>query len=128
MTVELTGRMDEHGRIWLTVTVRGNRGEAEIEALIDTGFSQSLAIPVGVAAPLGLELTGSVSLELADGRELVFFTFAATVVIDTIEAPVDIIVTERGTPLIGTALLQTLEGHLSVRFDEGTVTFSVPSA
>jgi len=126
--VELTGRMDEHGRIWLTVTVRGNRGEAEIEALIDTGFSQSLAIPVGVAAPLGLELTGSVSLELADGRELVFFTFAATVVIDTIEAPIDIIVTERGTPLMGTALLQTLEGHLSVRFADGAVTLSVPSS
>jgi clan AA aspartic protease len=120
--------MDEHGRIWLTVIVRGNRGEAEVEALVDTGFTQSLAIPVGLAAPLGLELTGSVSLELADGRELVFFTFAATVAIDTIEAPIDIIVTERGTPLIGTALLQTLDGHLSVRFDEGAVTLSVPSA
>jgi len=126
--MELTGRMDEHGRIWLTVTVRGSRGEAEIEALVDTGFTQSLSIPVGVAAPLGLELTGSVSLELADGRELVFFTFAATVVIDTLEAPVDIIVTERGMPLVGTALLQTLGGHLSVRFDDGTVSLSVPSA
>ena len=126
--MELIGRMDEHGRIWLTVIVRGNRGEAEVEALVDTGFTQSLAIPVGLAAPLGLELTGLVSLELADGRELVFFTFAATVAIDTIEAPIDIIVTERGTPLIGTALLQTLDGHLSVRFDEGAVTLSVPSA
>jgi clan AA aspartic protease len=126
--MELIGRMDEHGRIWLTVIVRGNRGEAEVEALVDTGFTQSLAIPVGLAAPLGLELTGSVSLELADGRELVFFTFAATVAIDTIEAPIDIIVTERGTPLIGTALLQTLDGHLSVRFDEGAVILSVPSA
>jgi clan AA aspartic protease len=126
--MELVGRMDEHGRIWLTVIVRGNRGEAEVEALVDTGFTQSLAIPVGLAAPLGLELTGSVSLELADGRELVFFTFAATVAIDTIEAPIDIIVTERGTPLIGTALLQTLDGHLSVRFDEGAVILSVPSA
>jgi clan AA aspartic protease len=126
--MELIGRMDEHGRIWLTVIVRGNRGEAEVDALVDTGFTQSLAIPVGLAAPLGLELTGSVSLELADGRELVLFTFAAIVAIDTIEAPIDIIVTERGTPLIGTALLQTLDGHLSVRFDEGAVTLSVPSA
>jgi len=126
--MELTGRMDEHGRIWLAVTVRGNRGEAEVEAIVDTGFTQSLSIPVGLAAPLGLELTGSVPLELADGRELAFFTFAATIVVGELEVPVDIIVTERGTPLIGTALLQTLDGHLSVRFDEGEVTLSVPSA
>jgi len=75
-----------------------------------------------------LELTGSVPLELADGRELAFFTFAATIVVGELDVPVDIIVTERGTPLIGTALLQTLDGHLSVRFDEGAVTLSVPSA
>jgi len=124
--MELTGRMDEHGRIWLTVTVRGNRGESEVEAMVDTGFTQALSIPVGLAAPLGLELTGSVPLELADGRELVFFTFAATVVVGTLEAPIDIIVTERGAPLIGTALLQTLEGHLSVRFADGSVSLSVP--
>ncbi len=126
--MELTGRMDEHGRIWLTVTVRGNRGESEVEAMVDTGFTQALSIPVGLAAPLGLELTGSVPLELADGRELVFFTFAATVVVGTLEAPVDIIVTERGVPLIGTALLQTLEGHLSVRFADGSVALSVPTS
>ena len=117
--MELTGRMDEHGRIWLTVTVRGNRGESEVEAMVDTGFTQSLSIPV---------LTGSVPLELADGRELVFFTFAATVVVGALEAPVDIIVTERGTPLIGTALLQTLEGHLSIRFADGAVSLSVPTS
>jgi len=126
--MELTGRMDEHGRAWLPVTVRGNRAETTLEAVVDLGFTETMVLPIEVAAPLGLELTSSIPLELADGRIQTFFLFAAIVVVGNLEVPVDIIVTERGTPLIGTALLQTLEGHLSVRFDEGTVTFSVPSA
>lgn len=126
--MELTGRIDEHGRIWLTVIVKGNRGEAEMEALLDTGFTHALSVPVGLAAPLGVELTGFIPLELADGTERSFFSFAAIVVMGTLELPVDIIVTERGTPLIGTALLQTLEATLTANFADGMVTLAVPSA
>ena len=126
--MELTGRMDEHRRAWLPVRVRGNRGETTLEALVDLGFTETMVLPIEIAAPLGLELTSSIPLELADGRIQTFFLFAATVVMGDLELPVDIIVTERGMPLVGTALLQTLEGHLSVRFDEGAVTLSVPSA
>jgi len=126
--MELTGRMDEHGRAWLPVTVRGNRGETTLEAVVDLGFTETMVLPIEIAAPLGLELTSSIPLELADGRIQTFFLFAATVVMGDLELPVDIIVTERGMPLVGTALLQTLEGHLSVRFDDGTVSLSVPSA
>jgi predicted aspartyl protease len=126
--MEWTGRMDEHGRVWLPITVRGNRGETTLEAVVDLGFTETMVLPIEIAAPLGLELTSSIPLELADGRIQTFFLFAAIVVVGDLEVPVDIIVTERGTPLIGTALLQTLDGHLSVRFDEGAVTLSVPSA
>jgi predicted aspartyl protease len=87
-----------------------------------------MVLPIEIAAPLGLELTSSIPLELADGRIQTFFLFAATVVVGDMEVPVDIIVTERGTPLIGTALLQTLEGHLSVRFADGSVSLSVPTS
>ena len=126
--MELTGRIDEHGRAWLSVTVRGNRGETTLEAVVDLGFTETMALPIEIAAPLGLELTSSIPLELADGRIQTFFLFAAIVVVGELEVPVDIIVTERGMPLIGTALLQTLEGHLSVRFADGAVTLSVPSS
>jgi predicted aspartyl protease len=126
--MELTGLMDEHGRVWLPITVRGNRGETTLEVVVDLGFTETMVLPIEIAAPLGLELTSSIPLELADGRIQTFFLFAAIVVVGDLEVPVDIIVTERGTPLIGTALLQTLDGHLSVRFDEGAVTLSVPSA
>jgi hypothetical protein len=75
-----------------------------------------------------VELNGFSIMELADGREQVFFTFFATAIVGDLEVPVDIIVTERGMPLIGTALLQTLEGHLSVRFADGSVSLSVPTS
>ncbi len=126
--MELTGRMDEHGRAWLPVTVRGNRSETTLEAVLDLGFTETMVLPIEIAAPLGLELTSSIPLELANGRIQTSFLFAAIIVVGDLEVPVDIIVTERGTPLIGTALLQTLEGHLSVRFTDGTVTLSVPSS
>jgi predicted aspartyl protease len=126
--MELTGRMDEHGRVWLPITVRGNRGETTLEVVVDLGFTETIVLPIEIAAPLGLELTSSIPLELADGRIQTFFLFAATVVVGDLEVPVDIIVTERGTPLIGTALLQTLEGHLSVRFADGSVSLSVPTS
>jgi predicted aspartyl protease len=126
--MELTGRMDEHGRVWLPITVRGNRGETTLEAVVDLGFTETMVLPIEIAAPLGLELASSIPLELADGRIQTFFLFAATVVVGDMEVPVDIIVTERGTPLIGTALLQTLEGHLSVRFADGSVSLSVPTS
>ncbi|MFA0731866.1 MAG: hypothetical protein LKKZDAJK_001855 [Candidatus Fervidibacter sp.] len=126
--MEVTGRLDEHGRAWLPITVRGNRGEATIEAVIDLGFTETMALPIEIAAPLGLELTSSIPLELAAGRLQTFFLFAATIVFGELEIPVDIIVTERGAPLIGTALLQTLEGHLSVGFADGSVSLSVPTS
>jgi predicted aspartyl protease len=88
--------MDEHGRVWLPITVRGNRGETTLEAVVDLGFTETMVLPIEIAAPLGLELTSSIPLELADGRIQTFFLFAAIVVVGDLEVPVDIIVTERG--------------------------------
>ncbi len=126
--MELTGRIDELGRVWVPIMVRGNRAETTVEAMIDLGFTGAAVLPVEIAVPLGMELNGFSLLELADGREQTFFTFAATVVLGSLEVPVDLIVTERGTPLVGTALLQALEALLSLNFHEGTVTLSVSMA
>jgi hypothetical protein len=63
--MELQGRMDENGQMWLTITVRGMRGETTIEAMVDSGFTWALALPVSVAVPLGLELVDFRPAELA---------------------------------------------------------------
>jgi predicted aspartyl protease len=79
--MELQGRMDENGQIWVTLTVRGTRSETTIEAVVDTGFTHPLLLPVAIAVPLGLELVDFAPMELADGRVQNFFAFAVTVVI-----------------------------------------------
>jgi predicted aspartyl protease len=56
--MELTGRMDEMGRVWLPIAVRGNRAETALEAMVDLGFTGAVILPVEIAAPLGVELNG----------------------------------------------------------------------
>ncbi len=126
--MELQGRMDENGQVWLTIAVRGMRGEAQIEAMVDTGFTWALSLPISIAVPLGLELVDFRPAELADGTVKHFFAFAATVVIGEKELPAVCLVTETGTPLIGTLLLQSLGSTLTIRFVDSSVTLSLPTA
>ena len=41
--------------------------EIAVDAVIDTGFDGYLCLPVQLAIQLGLELSGSIKVELADG-------------------------------------------------------------
>ncbi len=126
--MDLQGRMDENGQIWVTLTVRGMRSEATIEAIVDTGFTHPLLLPVTIAVPLGLELVDFTPMELADGRLQHFFTFAVTVVIDGREFPTVCLVTETGTPLIGTLFMQSIGATLIAKFAESAVALNVPNA
>lgn len=123
--MELQGRVDENGQIWLTLSVRGMRGEAQIEAMVDTGFTWALSLPISIAVPLGLELVDFRPAELADGTVKHFFAFAVNVTIGEKEVPAICLVTEMGTPLIGTLLLQSLSATLTARFAEGAASLSI---
>jgi hypothetical protein len=126
--MDLQGRMDENGQIWVTLTVRGMRSEATIEAIVDTGFTHPLLLPVTIAVPLGLELVDFTPMELADERLQHFFTFAVTVVIDGREFPTVCLVTETGTPLIGTLFMQSVGATLIAKFAESAVALNIPNA
>ena len=126
--MELQGRMDENGQIWVTLTVRGMRSEATIEAVVDTGFTRPLPLPVTIAVPLGLELVDFTPMELADGRLQHFFTFSVTIVIDGREFPTVCLVTETGTPLIGTLFMQSVGATLIAKFAESAVALNFPNA
>ncbi len=125
--MDLQGRMDENGQIWVTLTVRGMRSEATIEAVVDTGFTHPLLLPVTIAVPLGLELVDFTPMELADGRLQHFFTFAVTVVINGREFLTVCLVTETGTPLIGTLFMQSIGATLIAKFAESAVVLNVPN-
>lgn len=125
MTVE--GHIDEALQIRLPVRVWGQRGVAELNAIVDTGFNGALSLPVSVAVTLGLSLTDLDIVELADGRtqpELIFEGWAQNG-----EAPeqlVDILLTFGEEALVSMALLNLLNADLQVPLSRRTVTLTLP--
>jgi hypothetical protein len=114
--MELQGRMDENGQIGVTLTVRGMRSEATIEAVVDTDFTRPLPLPVTIAVPLGLELVDFTPMELV------------TIAIDGREFPIVCLVTETGTPLIGTLFMQSIGATLIAKFAESAVALNFTNA
>ena len=71
----MRGFFDDNGRPKVRFRVEGTRNSGEIEALFDTGFSGSLALPPQHLIAVGAELVGIEPMTYADGRtsnELLF--------------------------------------------------------
>lgn len=109
----ITGRVSaDEARIQLKVC--GPHGEAEIDAVIDTGFTASLSLPANLIVSLGLEWRSIDRGILADGSEILFDVFEAQVVWDRKYRR--ILIDEADTdPLIGMALLRGFELKIEVR-------------
>ena len=91
-----------------------------VEAILDTGFSGSLTLPRGVIDTLGLAFRSRGSAELADGSEIQFDIFAATVLWDG--SPRSILVEAAETDsLLGMSLLYGHEIRIRA-VDGGLVT------
>lgn len=78
----ITGMIQAHeSRIRLMV--RGSqRREQEIEAVIDTGYTEWLSLPLGLIAPLGLRWKTVGRAILADGSECMFDIYRGEVLWD----------------------------------------------
>lgn len=116
----ITGTVQaDEGRIRLKV--RGSqRREQEIEAVIDTGYTERLSLPPSLIASLGLRWKTFGRAILADGSERVFDVYTGTVLWDgkirrlrIDEADTD--------PLVGMKLLSGYELKMQVR-SRGKVT------
>ena len=67
----------DEGRIRLKV--KGPKGEREVEAIVDTGFTAYLTLPPTLIAALGLQWQRVESFTLADGSECLFDVYVAKV-------------------------------------------------
>lgn len=88
------------------ITVKGTRKSVTIEAVIDTGFSGFLCIPVSIAIQIGLELFGQETVILADGSKKRQLTFIGTALLENKEIPIEISLTNADEALLGVGLLK----------------------
>lgn len=71
----IKGFIDEYGHPLIEIEMSGRKDKLKMLALVDSGFDGELCLPIEIAVPLGLELSGIETIELADGsmkEELVF--------------------------------------------------------
>ena len=75
------GYVDSNGHPRVTIQVRGTHQTAflEIDALVDTGFTGFLMLPIAQALPLGLALYGTGDYNLADGSPISCFLAEGTI-------------------------------------------------
>ncbi|MCY4530507.1 MAG: clan AA aspartic protease [Chloroflexi bacterium] len=99
----------------VSITVQGPGGQArEIEAVIDTGFSEFLTLPPALVAELRLLPVTSASAILANGSEVIFDVCRGTVLWDGHPRHIDVYVSD-ATPLVGMRLLDRHNLSIQVR-------------
>ena len=65
---QTTGRIN-FGCPTVKLTIGGSRTRLEFEAIVDTGFSGFILLPITSAVPLGLELEGMSVFDMVDGTQ-----------------------------------------------------------
>lgn len=106
----------------MDIEVIGSKATAKIRALIDTGFSGFLCLPIKIGKTLGLELIGTEVTEVADGRWIDQLKFAGSVKFLGKTQEVEIFLSESDTSQIGTMLLADCQLSIDFTADKVKVT------
>lgn len=104
----LSGYIDDRNQLWVEVTVAGQHSQQKVAALVDTGFTGELQLPLKVAVPLGLQLAGVGTFELADGTRSQEMLFSASVYWGTTLRMATVSVSNTDTALMGGWLVTRL--------------------
>ena len=117
----ITGFVTPFREAVIPVTIQGAQGtEQQIDAVIDTGYNGALTLPLSVIRTLGLPWRRRGRALLADGRDIIFDTYEATLLWDGQPRRVAVDAAA-ADPLVGMALLQGFELTMQVE-DGGQVT------
>lgn len=102
----LHGSIDDKNQLWVPIEVAGDTDHKEISALLDTGFTGELVLPLHIAVPLGLKLVGISSCTLGNGLETKQMLFSASIKWGTQKRSVTaIVVADTEEVLMGVSLL-----------------------
>lgn len=117
----ITGQVTADREAVVRVRLRsGTGGAIEIDAVLDTGFTDSLALPPSLIAALRLPFLYSTTVTLADGSQSVLRVHRGTVQWEQAELRVLVHAADGGA-LVGMALLYGHQVNLQV-VDGGSVT------
>ncbi len=104
----------------ITLAVQGQSGQSRhIEAVVDTGFNGFLTLPTTLVSELGLPFASIGRATLADGSEIAYDVYGATVLWDGQALYVEADAADT-TPLVGMLLLDGHDLNIQVR-DSGRV-------
>jgi clan AA aspartic protease len=110
----ISGEVNAFREAILPLRVRGSLGdEAQVEAVLDTGFTEYLTLPSDLVAGLGLVYQDTSQMILADGTLRSMYVFEGRVVWDDLERPVLVHEVE-GSPLVGMSLLYGYDVNIRV--------------
>ena len=111
----ITDRFD-HDEARIRLTVLGLRGQKrEIEAVIDTGYTDSLTLPRAIIVAFGLQYRSVDRAILADGSECLFDVYKGARVVWDGELRSILVGEADGVPLVGMTLLRGFEMNMLVR-------------
>lgn len=117
-----TGFFDSLGNPCLKFHLAGmfkNKPGVEFEAVLDTGFSGFLSLPLIRAFPLGLPLVGTSSFTLADGSNSACLTASGVLTVgDKSETGLVVLETASKDALLGMDFLRTFKLALVVTREE----------
>ncbi len=99
----------------VSLAVQGLSGQsAEIEAVVDTGFSEFLTLPPALLTELRLSSVTNASAILADGSEVAFDVYEVTILWDGLPRRVYAYMSDT-TPLVGMRLLDGYDLNIQVK-------------
>lgn len=120
----LNGQIDEKNQLWVEITVAGDHNQKTIKAVVDTGFTGELQLPLTVAVPLGLRLDGVGTFEYANGKKSREMLFSGSISWGTTTRLVTVNVADSESALLGSGLLH---GYvLLVDFDKKLLIIKEP--
>lgn len=117
----MRGTIDAYGDAMFEVSLVGSRGQFGVFAVVDTGFSGAVCLPVKLAIQFGLELISEVPVEYADGTKKAELVFTGEIVWDGRSREVEVYLTRGEEVLIGKQLFE--DGVLEIDYPRGNVLF-----